>query len=81
MILNIGSDMISSGLASLNDGNLPLLVGDFLRKGMVLAQNLDNVDILRDTQRTWSHFVKSGQIWALLIGIPVGWWLKSILKP
>lgn len=81
MLVNVISDFGCSGLASMSDWNLQLFIGESLHKGIVLAQDLNNVDILRDIQKSWSNFVKTGQIWAMMIGIPLGWWLKSILRP
>jgi hypothetical protein len=35
-------------------------------------------DILADIQNAWSNFVKTGQIWALLIGIFFGYLFRSM---
>ena len=48
----------------------------------LLAQNigeLKKVDILGDFQTSFQHFIKSGQVWALGIGLVMGWLLKGFL--
>lgn len=35
-------------------------------------------DILADIQNAWGNFVKTGQIWALLIGIFFGYLFRSM---
>jgi len=44
---------------------------------LVLAQNVQEPDILGQMQNTWNNFVKSGQIWAFLIGICIGYFLRN----
>ncbi|HZG41072.1 MAG TPA: hypothetical protein VEZ50_20535 [Nodosilinea sp.] len=43
----------------------------------VLAQNFDQ-DILGDMGNVWNNFVESGQIWALLFGIVLGYMLRNL---
>ncbi len=46
----------------------------------LLAQNigeLTEVDIVGDMQEAWNSFVDSGQIWALIIGVVLGYIFKS----
>jgi hypothetical protein len=45
---------------------------------VVLAQQVD-VDIIQDFQNTWNNLLETGQLWAFLIGIGVGWWIRSVL--
>ncbi len=44
---------------------------------IVPAQNF-NQDVLGDIAKGWNQFVSSGQIWALLIGLVIGYMVKSI---
>lgn len=46
-------------------------------ESMVLAQQFDQ-DILGDMGRLWNTFIESGQVWALLIGIVVGYLLRNL---
>ncbi len=43
----------------------------------LLAQQFKG-DVMGDLGRGWSGFVKSGQIWALIIGVVVGYLFRSI---
>jgi hypothetical protein len=46
-----------------------------------LANNYSNIkdpDLLGQMQGAWNNFVKTGQIWAMLIGIIVGYMFKSL---
>jgi len=48
--------------------------------GTVLAQDLSRFDIIGDLTKAFNNFIQSGQVWALLIGLVVGYLLKSITK-
>ncbi|HSM83841.1 MAG TPA: hypothetical protein VLS96_19280 [Nodosilinea sp.] len=43
----------------------------------VLAQQFDQ-DILGDMVNIWNNFVDSGQIWALLFGIVLGYMIRNL---
>jgi hypothetical protein len=45
--------------------------------GTILAQRVDNVDILGDIQKSFQHFIKSGQVWALAIGFVAGYMFRN----
>lgn len=45
---------------------------------LVLAQQQFEQDLWGDVSGAFDNFVESGQLWALLIGIIVGYLLKSI---
>jgi hypothetical protein len=45
-------------------------------KGSVVAQYID-VDIMGDMEKAFDHFIKTGQVWALLIGVVVGYLIRS----
>jgi hypothetical protein len=42
-----------------------------------LAKRIEDIDIIADMQQAWHHFVKSGQIWAVLIGTFFGYVFRS----
>ncbi len=44
----------------------------------IFAQQVD-VDLWADVQKAWSNFIECGQLWALLVGLVIGWMVKSIL--
>lgn len=43
----------------------------------VLAQQFDQ-DFLGDMVKTWQNFVDSGQLWALLFGIVLGYFIRNL---
>ncbi|AUT03628.1 hypothetical protein CLI64_26270 [Nostoc sp. CENA543] len=46
----------------------------------VLAQNVTDPNVVGQMQKIWTYFVKSGQIWALLIGVCVGYVFRNLTK-
>ena len=44
----------------------------------VLAQTFDDVDVIADMEEAWANFVETGQCWALLIGVIVGYGFKGL---
>jgi hypothetical protein len=44
---------------------------------VILAQQF-NQDILGDMQKGFNHFVQTGQVWALIIGVVLGYLLRSV---
>jgi hypothetical protein len=49
----------------------------FSSDGLVLAQLKTETDIFAQVGSAWDNFVKTGQIWALLIGIVIGYMFRS----
>jgi uncharacterized membrane protein AbrB (regulator of aidB expression) len=43
----------------------------------IIAQKFEQ-DVLKDLRKGWEYFYSSGQIWALLVGLVVGYLIKSI---
>lgn len=79
MVVNLIQE-VTTDLASLTSGSdsVQLLVWKLLFNGAVLAQNVQQTTLLSDIQKAWNHFVQTGQIWALLIGIVVGYAIRNI---
>lgn len=44
----------------------------------IIAQSV-NGDLRANIQEIWSNLVQTGQLWAFLIGVGLGWWVRSIL--
>jgi len=44
----------------------------------LIAQEINKPDMMGDVSKSWNNFVKTGQIWALLIGVAVGYLFRSI---
>jgi hypothetical protein len=47
---------------------------------IILAQNkrIEDINILADIQKSFDKFVSSGQVWALIIGIVIGYMFRSL---
>ena len=43
-----------------------------------LAQNITDPDLIGQIQKAWNHFVQTGQIWALLIGLVIGYMFRNL---
>ncbi|PSN18174.1 hypothetical protein C7271_13955 [filamentous cyanobacterium CCP5] len=43
----------------------------------VLAQQFDQ-DILGDLGNAWNTFIESGQVWALIIGLVLGYMIRGL---
>ncbi len=44
----------------------------------IVAQTLKQTDLGGDVQRVFGHFVATGQIWALLTGLIIGYLFRSL---
>ena len=45
----------------------------------ILAQIIEDPDILGQIQDAWFNFIDSGQVWALLIGMFLGYTFKGLI--
>ena len=59
---------------------LPALFGQLPVSPTVLAQQVSDQDLWGQVVRSWNHFVSTGQIWALLIGIAVGYAFRGLTR-
>ena len=44
----------------------------------VIAQTVNDPDLLGQVQTAWNNFVETGQIWALLIGLVIGYLIRNL---
>ena len=44
----------------------------------VIAQTVNDPDLVGQVQKAWNNFVETGQIWALLIGLVVGYLIRNL---
>jgi hypothetical protein len=56
----------------------PLTQSQALVSQPVVGFYYDPTTVLKDIKKGWNNFVETGQIWALGIGVVVGYLLKSI---
>jgi hypothetical protein len=45
--------------------------------GTILAQRIEDPDILGQIQDAWNNFIESGQVWAMVIGAFFGYMFKG----
>jgi hypothetical protein len=43
-----------------------------------LAQTITDPKVLDQIQKAWSHFIQTGQVWALLIGLVIGYMIRNL---
>lgn len=55
-----------------------MLLNQILLNVFIFAQQT-NVNLGADVQNTWHHFVATGQIWAFITGVVVGFMVKGLL--
>ncbi len=81
LTINFASSVSSIDIATMHPGHLHLgyldLDWDFL---LAQAQKSGEFkqDVVADMTKGWNNFVKTGQIWALLIGITLGYLFRSV---
>ncbi|MBW4664824.1 MAG: hypothetical protein KME01_11600 [Chroococcus sp. CMT-3BRIN-NPC107] len=44
----------------------------------IVAQTLKQTDLVGDVQKSFAHFVATGQIWALLTGLIIGYLFRAM---
>ena len=47
--------------------------------GLIIAQNVEDPDVIGQMQSAFNNFVETGQIWALIIGLVIGFGFRSLL--
>ncbi|MBD2450579.1 hypothetical protein H6G76_26305 [Nostoc sp. FACHB-152] len=45
---------------------------------ILLAQEIRDPNLMGQIQKTWNHFIQTGQIWALLIGLVIGYMFRTL---
>ncbi len=75
-----GMQVVTVGLSSISQWNDVLggLNSQSHVDWLVLAQQVNDPNVLGQMQNAWNNFVKTGQIWALLIGIAIGYFFRSM---
>ncbi|MHC5742991.1 MAG: hypothetical protein ACYTXT_13930 [Nostoc sp.] len=43
-----------------------------------LAQTITDPNVMGQIQKAWSHFIQTGQVWALLIGLVIGYMIRNL---
>ncbi|MBU7586404.1 MAG: hypothetical protein KAF91_26670 [Nostoc sp. TH1S01] len=45
---------------------------------IVLAQQISDPNLMGQVQKAWNHFIQTGQVWALLVGLVIGWLFRNL---
>ncbi len=59
---------------------MELSMYDLISNSDILAQMVEDPDILGQMSDAWKNFVESGQVWALLIGVFFGYTFASFTR-
>ncbi|MEH1780215.1 hypothetical protein [Nostoc sp.] len=43
-----------------------------------LAQTITDPNVLGQIEKAWNHFIQTGQVWALLIGLFIGYIIRNL---
>ncbi|MEH2117706.1 MAG: hypothetical protein V7K18_05120 [Nostoc sp.] len=43
-----------------------------------VAPTITDPDVMGQMQKAWSHFIQTGQVWALLIGLLIGYMIRNL---
>jgi hypothetical protein len=45
---------------------------------MMLGQTITDPNLMGQMQKAWNHFIQTGQVWALLIGLVIGYIIRNL---
>jgi len=78
MVANAIETMISwLATPTYANDSLSMLVAKTPYWVIVLAQQIRETNLWGEVQSAWGHFVQTGQVWALLIGFILGYFIKG----
>lgn len=71
-------ELVAQLAISANRGEvLSPLMGASFREAIVLAQQVSDPDMMGQIKNAWDNFVETGQIWALMIGMVLGYLFRG----
>ncbi len=78
MMIDLGLDAANNMITTFDFSVLDL--NHFHLNWQPFASNAQqfNQDVTKDLAGGWNNFIKTGQVWALLIGVILGYLFKSI---
>jgi len=47
---------------------------------VTLAQTVDDPEVLKQIEQAWKTFIESGQVWAFLIGLFLGYLFRTFIS-
>jgi hypothetical protein len=65
--------LLQGGVHWVQSGSLDLdLLSDVASSGLTIAQTFQD-NLFSNVGRSWDNFIRSGQVWALIIGFVIGY--------
>lgn len=59
---------------------MDLSIHDVINHSLLLAQMVEKVDLQGQVMDAWNNFVETGQSWALLIGVFIGYFFANFTR-
>lgn len=78
MMIDLGLDAANSMIATFDFSALDLTHFHLNWQTLTATAQQFNQDVTKDLAGGWNNFIKSGQVWALVIGVTLGYLFKSI---
>lgn len=79
MVINAIQAMTTWWIAQGDLSNhLPVLFSKLPVWFLPLAQQVRDPNLLGQIMNAWNHFVQTGQIWAMLVGIVLGYLIRGL---
>jgi hypothetical protein len=76
MMIELGLHVFNNSISTIDFSSLNL--AHFQLDWNTFFAQIFQQDVTKDLVNGWNNFVKTGQIWALLIGVTLGYLFKSI---
>lgn len=78
MVINL-IQQTATGLAGITESSdsVQLFLWKSLFNGAILAQQVSQTTVIQDMQKAFNNFIQTGQVWALLIGIVIGYIIRN----
>ncbi|XWK85721.1 MAG: hypothetical protein U7127_16000 [Phormidium sp.] len=78
MLVNLMQTMTSwLSVQVYGSDSLPMLVAKLPYWSLELAVQVRDTNLWGQVQGAWNHFVQTGQIWAMIIGLILGYFIKG----
>lgn len=78
MVVNLMQTMTNwLSLQVYGNDSVPMLLAKMPYWSIVLAYQVRETNLWGQVQSSWNHFVQTGQIWALIIGLILGYFIKG----
>gem|GEM_PF-518281 len=77
LLINFSSGVLLQNM-NLPGNPMTQLIGHLPLNWTTLAQHITDPNVLGQLQNAFNHFVQTGQVWALLIGLCIGYMIRNL---